>query len=111
MMRRGFRWQTVFPLLAFLPMGTLQAQTVELAKLLPGAGGSNGFVGKAVSLSGDRALVGAGTFPVGSAYVFDRQPDGSWIEATKLLASDVTANFFGSIGLPFRRSSPRGSPR
>ena len=46
-----------------------------------------------VSLSGDRALVGAlGDDDLGSqsgsAYVYERQGDGSWLEVDKLTASD-----------------------
>ena len=50
-------------------------------------------LGQSVSLSGDRALVGA-TFAnglatdSGAAYVYERQPDGSWVEVAKLTASD-----------------------
>ena len=51
-----------------------------------------------MSLSGDRALVGAigddsGT---GSAYVYERQGDGSWLEVFELTASDAAlGDFFG----------------
>ena len=69
----------------------------EVAKLTPGdaPAGGGGFFGIAVSISGDRALVGAhldsevGTF-AGAAYVFERQ-NGVWTEVVKLTASDGAA--------------------
>lgn len=57
----------------------------EVAKLIPEDGGT---LVTSVSLSGDRALVGA--------YVFERQGDGTWLKVVKLTASDgEAADFFG----------------
>jgi len=51
--------------------------------------------GQSVALSGDRALVGAagyGDAPKGEAYVFERQPNGSWSQMEKLTASDASSD-------------------
>ncbi|MCH7639915.1 MAG: T9SS type A sorting domain-containing protein [Bacteroidetes bacterium] len=66
---------------------------LEVAKLTASDGASGEVFGWSVSLSGERALVGASGddgvgFSVGSAYVFERQGDGSWLEVAKLRASD-----------------------
>jgi hypothetical protein len=51
--------------------------------------------GNAVSMSGDRAIVGA--FGAEAAYVLVRQAAGSWPEEQKLTAMDATSGaFFGS---------------
>jgi hypothetical protein len=60
-------------------------------KLTASDGKTNDGFGAALSLSGDRLLVGAasasvGTNRFGAAYLFDRQPDGSWHETQKLVA-------------------------
>jgi ketosteroid isomerase-like protein len=49
-----------------------------------------------VAVSGDRALIGAGLddesgTSAGAVYVFERQADGSWAQATKLTADDAAA--------------------
>ncbi len=77
-----------------------------------------------VSVSGDRALVGAlgsdpgGTSSAGAAYVFTRASNGTWTEETKLTASDKAAsdNFGVSVSLSgdralvgARRSDPGGT--
>lgn len=65
---------------------------IEEAKLLPSDGASGDQFGRAVSVSGDIALVGApndddnGSVS-GSAYVF-RYEGSAWIEEAKLLPSD-----------------------
>ncbi len=57
--------------------------------------GFNGDVfGRSVSISGDTVVVGAyldddGFTSTGSAWIWKRQPDGEWVEAGKLLASDA----------------------
>ena len=67
----------------------------ETTKLLPADGAAFDRFGESVSLSGDRALVGAifgdgNASDSGSAYVFDF--DGTtWKETTKLTASDAAA--------------------
>jgi len=53
--------------------------------------------GRWVGISGTTAVVGAlfndaGASNAGAAYVFDRQPEGEWIETQKLVASDPTDN-------------------
>lgn len=78
------------------------AQEVE-QKLVPSDGAPGDAFGGAVSLQGDRALVGAHhSDPLanlsGSAYIYERQEDGSWLEVAKLTASD------GDEGDSFGRS-------
>ena len=74
---------------------------LETAKLTASDGDADDRLGTSVSLSGDRALVGANFdddlgMSSGSAYVFERQGDGSWPEVAKLTASDGTfEDFFG----------------
>jgi FG-GAP repeat len=59
--------------------------------------GQNDNLGRSVAVSGDTAVVGAlndadaGT-QSGSAYVFVREPDGSWSQQQKLTASDAAAS-------------------
>ena len=63
--------------------------------------------GYSVSISGDRALVGAplsdpgGTSNTGAAYVFTRASDGTWTQEAKLMANDKAAddNFGYSVSL------------
>lgn len=63
------------------------------AKLTPSDGSAGDHFGQSVSLSGDRAIVGAyydddnGSFS-GSAYIFKRNDTGIWTREAKLLASD-----------------------
>ena len=70
---------------------------LEVDKLTASDGAAGDQFGESVSLSGDRALVGAqfdndlGT-DSGSAYVYERQGDGSWLEVAKLTASDGAAD-------------------
>ncbi len=68
----------------------------EVVKVLPLDLDSGDFFGEAVSLSGDRALVGArfnddNGSGSGSAYIFERNQGGAdkWGEVKKLLASDA----------------------
>ena len=74
---------------------------LEVAKLNASDGAAGDRFGISVSLSGDHALVGAfwDDNPLadgGSAYVFERQGDGSWLEVDKLTASDSAADdWFG----------------
>ena len=69
---------------------------LEVDKLTASDGAAGDQFGESVSLSGDRALVGAqfdndlGT-DSGSAYVYERQGDGSWLEVDKITASDGAA--------------------
>ena len=74
---------------------------LETAKLLASDGASDDLFGDSVAISGTTALIGAyrddddGT-DSGSAYIFEQQQDGSWLETAKLRASDgVSSDFFG----------------
>ena len=73
----------------------------EVFKLTAGDGEAEDWFGYSTSLSGNRAIVGAwrdddqGT-ESGSAYVYERQGDGSWQELAKLTAiSGDPGDFFG----------------
>jgi len=74
----------------------------EVAKLVALDGEEGESFGNAMSLDGDRLAIAAwedddNGFDSGSVYVFERDADGSWLEATKLLAFDgVRSDFFGN---------------
>ena len=77
----------------------------QSAKLVAGDGPTSYYFGDAVAISGSTAVVGAwgdddqGVVS-GSAYVFERRPEG-WVQTAKLLASDgQPLDFFGwSVGI------------
>lgn len=75
---------------------------VESARLVPGDGAAGDVFGRAVALDGNRAIVGAyqdgdNGYLSGSAYVFERQPDGTWLQVAKLLAADGAGyDYFGN---------------
>eukprot|EP01043_Picozoa_sp_COSAG02_P036680 COSAG02_NODE_2703_length_8201_cov_9.957294_4_plen_1333_part_00 len=58
------------------------------------------YFGDSVAVSGNVAVVGAphyrlggaGTVRVGSAYIFERQLDGSWVQVAKLFGSDESSD-------------------
>jgi len=84
---------------------------VEEAKLVPIDGAEEDQFGRSVSLSGDRALVGAyqdddNGNDSGSVYVFKYDGVSAWEEEAKLTASDGTAgDFFGdSVSLSGNRA-------
>ena len=61
-----------------------------VATLLPSDPSTSSNFGSSIALDGDRALVGASLSDAsasnaGAAYVFERQPDGSWVQAAQLL--------------------------
>jgi hypothetical protein len=65
----------------------------QAAKLLPSVRSAYSF-GHDVALSGARALVGSHSDEdagedAGAAHVFERQPNGTWSEVAKLIASDA----------------------
>ena len=74
---------------------------LQVPKLIASDATAGDFFGRSVSLSGNRALIGAHNDDdngnnSGSAYIFERQSDGSWSQVVKLTASDAAANdFFG----------------
>ena len=74
----------------------------EEAKLVASDKAAYDGFGTSVSISGDRALVGAsnsdpgGTSNAGAAYVFTRASNGTWTEEAKLVASDKkSGDYFG----------------
>ena len=60
----------------------------QVAKLIADDGAEGDFFGSSVAISGDYAVVGAIYDGPGSAYVFERQLEGEWVQAQKLTASD-----------------------
>ena len=75
----------------------------EVAKLTASDGAPYDYFGHAVSISGDTIVVGAyrddfDCSNCGSAYVFERNTKGQWIETQKLFASDAEADdYYGLI--------------
>jgi len=79
----------------------------EGAKLTASDAGQNHFFGYSVSISGDKAIVGAPSFevpwefvanrPNSGAYVFVRDAVGNWMQSTKLIPSNYNeGDFFGT---------------
>lgn len=74
----------------------------QIAMLLGSDSALSDQFGRAVSVSGDHALIGAPYHDAmgessGAVYAFERQPDGSWLQVQKLVAGDaVTYAAFGS---------------
>lgn len=52
---------------------------------------AGGEFGNSVSIDGNRAIIGAiyEDYDQGAAYIFERDGSGSWLEAAKLLSSDI----------------------
>ena len=66
---------------------------LQSAKLLASDGGGGDALGTSVAIHDDLIVAGAPEddplgFASGSAYVFERDPNGAWIETAKLLPSD-----------------------
>src|SRR5690606_32093664 len=83
---------------------------VQESQLLASDGAADDYFGISVSLSGNRALIGApyddnNGIKSGSAYVFELQ-SGSWVETAKLTANDGAAmdNFGWSVSLSGNRA-------
>jgi hypothetical protein len=89
-------------LMALLLNGSAEAQFTEVDKLQANDKGTFDIFGSSVSVSGDRAIVGApgentGGFGAGAAYILERDSSGMWSEVQKLQASDKqTGDIFGS---------------
>ena len=85
----------------------------ETALLRASNAGSQDVFGRSVSISGERAVVGAeeedgasdSAFGSGAAYVFERQTDGTWVETALLRVSSVTQG--GSFGTSVAIDGPR----
>ena len=78
----------------------------QRTKLLPLDGAIDDRFGSSVSISGDYAIVGArndddNVSNSGSAYIFHRSGDGTWLEQAKLTASDpgVSDQFGVSVSI------------
>ena len=84
-----------------------QGNWTEEQKLVASDGMAGDWFGVSVSMSGDRAMVGAHGASVGSntyqgaAYVFVRDAQGNWLQEQKLVASDGMAGdwFGGSVSM------------
>lgn len=74
---------------------------VQVQKLIAGDGAPSDYFGTSVAVSDDRALIGASEDDVnwmdsGSAYMFERQANGTWLQVQKLIASDGgPSDYFG----------------
>ena len=85
-------------MLMLLQAARAQQRWAELPPKLVASDGAAGDVfGASVAVSGAVAVVGAywdddAGDKSGSAYVFEQQQDGSWLEAHKLVASDAAVN-------------------
>lgn len=64
---------------------------VQRAKIKPSLDNFDDWFGASVALDGDRLVVGAPKGGTGRAYVFDRQPNGEWVEQALLLPSDLAS--------------------
>ena len=79
----------------------LNCDLVETAKLLASDGEIYDRFGRNVAIAGTTALVGAKSdddngSASGSAYIFEQQQDGTWLETAKLLPSDgASYDWFG----------------
>ncbi|MDG2423973.1 MAG: FG-GAP repeat protein, partial [Phycisphaerales bacterium] len=73
----------------------------QSAKLTASDAAASDYFGYSVAISGEIALVGVGYdddngYNSGSAYIYQRQADGSWSQSAKLTASDGAAeDYFG----------------
>ena len=91
-LRRGSELAVVLCLLCLVPTAFAQTLTqTEIQKLLASDSDSSSF-GQSVSISGDRALIGAGYNGTGifsgSAYVYERDVAGTWLQVARLFPSD-----------------------
>ncbi|MDG2053622.1 MAG: FG-GAP repeat protein, partial [Phycisphaerales bacterium] len=78
----------------------------EAQKLTASDAAAGDYFGYSVSISGDYAVIGAGWdddngYSSGSAYVYERDGQGNWSEAAKLIASDGAGydNFGRSVAI------------
>ncbi len=78
---------------AYVFTRTESGDWVEEAKLTAATGAQGDRFGAAISLSGSTALIGAprSSSESGSAYIFERSPDGTWAEISKLSIADLSA--------------------
>ncbi len=79
---------------------------LEMQKLQGNDTEAGDQLGVSVSISGDRVFVGSdgdrdAGFETGSVYVFERTPNGSWIQDAKLIAGDQFGNneFGGDVAV------------
>ncbi len=81
----------------------VDADWTQVQKLVPTSGAELDEFGVSVSLYQDRALIGARgddtlAKDAGAAYVFERQPNGTWVQVDKITASDgALSDRFGAV--------------
>jgi hypothetical protein len=92
--------------LAALSTSAFAQSANEDWKLIPSDTQQDALFGFSVSVDNDRALIGAVahdefTQDQGSAYIWERQPDGSWLEIAKLTPTlpDLADLFGGAVSL------------
>jgi len=76
----------------------------QVAKIIPLDGQSFDAFGEAVSLDGDQLAVGAifaddNETSSGSAYVFERDGDGQWLQAAQIRPSDPDPTIYDRFGM------------
>lgn len=83
----------------------------QVAKLVPSDATNGDVFGTSVAISGDRLVIGAegdddAGASSGSAYVFERQTNGTWLQVAKLVASDAAIydEFGSSVALEGTRA-------
>ncbi len=81
------------------PIALASIETSEVTKLMASDAGEGDLFGISVARSGDTLIVGAvwdshpGLYHSGSAYIFQRDPEGdTWSEVAKLVAADAATN-------------------
>eukprot|EP01046_Picozoa_sp_COSAG06_P018588 COSAG06_NODE_1299_length_9946_cov_11.715345_4_plen_659_part_01 len=79
---------------------------LQTAKIIASDGRFTDYFGASVSVSGSVIVVGAykdddGGTSSGSAYVFEQQADGTWLQTTKIVASDASSGdmFGGAVSI------------
>jgi hypothetical protein len=96
--------RTVLTITFLVQTGAIAQQQVEHAKLLAENGAATDFYGRSVAISGSYAIIGSnkteeldeatGTIinDAGSAYIYEKGPDGKWNFKQKIIASNRRRN-------------------
>ena len=84
-------------LVLVLARGRAQDVAQQSAKLVAADAAAGDTFGLSVAVDGDVAVVSARMdAPAGSAYVFEKQPDGSWAQVSKLVPGSEQSGIFGT---------------
>ena len=87
----------LFVCLTFVFFPLFESPAAERSlELVPGDGGSDAF-GNSVAISGDRAVVGKPD--AGSAYIFEKNTDGTWSQSRKLASGVADSDFGASVSV------------